>query len=171
MNELSSNIRENLHFLIIEVDNQLNEFKRFYKPGSIDRSQWLQDRQGYCENLRLSIQNACIQEIADTQEKRYSRLRAAQSIAADLDRISELVRDADEQMHQIKFHGIVSWGIYLTILENIGQGIGLIETVLYGNDSRLALKLGEFETKITYEYRKLLREYTKELKQKNTPKI
>ncbi len=166
MNELSSNIRDNLHFLIIEVENQLDAFKRFYKRGTDDRSQRLHDRQGYCENLMLSIQNACIQGIADTQEQKYSRLRAIQSIAADLDRISRLVRDAVKQMHHIKFHGIISGRIYLTILENICQGIGLIETALYGNDSRLALKLGEFESKVKHEYKKLLREYTKALKQR-----
>lgn len=166
MNDNSANVRENLHFLVCDVENQLDELKRYFKPDRNSSSRRILERQGYCENLALSIQNACVQGIAESRERKFSRLRAIQSVAADLDRICELIRDAVTQFEQIERNRVVREKKFLMMLSNVRQGVGFIEPILRENDSRRALKLGEIEVQIKFQYKELLQEYTHGLKQK-----
>ena len=102
MTNLPANIRDNLHFLIAEVDTQLDDLQRFFKSRALSRAQRVLDRRGYSENLMLRIQNTCIQEISVAAEQKIPRLRAIQSVSADLDRLAELARDAINQMSYIE---------------------------------------------------------------------
>jgi aminoglycoside phosphotransferase len=167
MNNLPANIRDNLHFLIAEVDTQLDDLQRFFKSRAISRAQRVLDRRGYSENLMLRIQNACIQEIAVANAQTIPRLRAIQSIAADLDRVTELARDAINQVSYIESREVVRSKGYIVILETVKAGISLIEATIDGNDTQLALRIGGYEHDIDTEYGKQLSEYTKALKQKD----
>lgn len=166
MSGLPANISDNLHFLIVEVANQLDELKRFFKSGSAARGQRVLDRKGYSENLMLRIQNACTQGIAEPGggERRIPRFRAIQNVAADLDRITELARDAINQAAHIQGGRVMSGKLHLSMLASMRQGIDLIEEILEENDTRLALRLGELEHKIDRDYKKLLKEYTQALR-------
>jgi phosphate uptake regulator/aminoglycoside phosphotransferase len=164
MNNLPSNIIDNLHFLIVEVSNQIDELKRFFKSPTIARAQRVLDRRGYSENLMSRIQNACIQGIAEAEERRIPRLRAIQNIAADLDRITDLARDAIKQMSRMESGAAITGKSHLAMLDNVSVGIDLIEETLEQNDTRLALKYGELERNSDREYRKLLKDYTQALK-------
>ena len=166
MTNLPADISKNLRFLIADVKNQLDELKRLFKSRSGARVQRVLDRRGYSENLMLRIQNACIQGIAEASENMIPRFRAVQSIAADLDRITGLALDAIKQMGQIQSREGIPGKRYLCMLDNIFYGIDLIEETLDENDTRLALKLGEFERKTELEYRKLLTDYTQALKRR-----
>jgi len=166
MTNLPSDISKNLRFLIADVKNQLDELKRLFKSRSGARVQRVLDRRGYSENLMLRIQNACIQGIAEASENMIPRFRAVQSIAADLDRITGLALDAIKQMGQIQSREGIPGKRYLSMLDNVFYGIDLIEETLDENDTRLALKLGEFERKTELEYRKLLTDYTQALKRR-----
>ncbi len=164
MTGLPPDITKNLRFLIAEVKTQLDELRCLFKSSSGTRAQRVLDRRGYSENLMLRIQNACIQGIAEAGEKMMPRYRAIQSIAADLDRITELAIETVNQMSQIESREGISAKRYLSMLDNVFYGIDLIEKTLDANDTRLALKLGELERKTDLEYRKLLTDYTKALK-------
>ena len=166
MTNLPADVSKNLRFLIADVKNQLDELKRLFKSRSGSRVQRILDRRGYSENLMLRIQNACIQGIAEASENMIPRFRAVQSIAADLDRITGLALDAVKQMGQIQSREGIPGKRYLCMLDNIFYGIDLIEETLDENDTRLALKLGEFERKTELEYRKLLTDYTQALKRR-----
>ena len=166
MTNLPADISKNLRFLIADVKNQLDELKRLFKSRSGARVQRVLDRRGYSENLMLRIQNACIQGIAEASENMIPRFRAVQSIAADLDRITGLALDAIKQMGQIQSREGIPGKRYLSMLDNVFYGIDLIEETLDENDTRLALKLGEFERKTELEYRKLLTDYTQALKRR-----
>jgi Ser/Thr protein kinase RdoA (MazF antagonist) len=166
MKNLPANISDNLHFLIAEVISQLDDLKRFLKNRSVSRAQRVLDRRGYSENLMLRIQNSCVQEIADAAEQGIPRLRAIQSISADLDRVTELARDAINQMSYIENTGVIRRKACISILETITSGVQLIESIVEGNDTTLALKLGELERVVDQEYKKLLVKYTESLKQK-----
>jgi aminoglycoside phosphotransferase len=69
-------------------------------------------------------------------------------------------------MNKIESREGIAGKRYLAMLDNVFYGIDLIEETLDENDSRLALKLGEFERKTDLEYKKLLTDYTKALKQR-----
>jgi aminoglycoside phosphotransferase len=166
MNKLPTNIRDNLHFLIAEVTSQLEDLKRHTKSPSTVRAQRVLDRRGYSENLMLRIQNACIQEIAEAEKREISILRAIQSIAADLDRIAALARDAIYQMSHIEDRKVISGEGHLSTLDHMIDGISLIEATLEQNDTRLALRIGSLERKIDRQYKKQLKNYTRAIKQK-----
>lgn len=162
---LQANISDNLHFLIVEVVSQLEDLQQFLKSRVVSRAQRVLDRRGYSENLMLRIQNACIQEISDADEQHIPRLRAIQSIAADLDRITELARDAINQISHIENGNVIKRKSYVAILGEVNEGILLIEEIIDSNDTGLALKLGAVERSIDGEYKKLLFKYTEALKQ------
>jgi len=167
MTNLPANIRDNLHFLIAEVDTQLDDLQRFFKSRALSRAQRVLDRRGYSENLMLRIQNTCIQEISVAAEQKIPRLRAIQSVSADLDRLTELARDAINQMSYIENPRVLKSKGYVTVLETVRRGIGLIEEALTENDTQLALSIGACEHEIDTEYEKLLVNYTQALKQKS----
>jgi len=167
MNNLPGNIRDNLHFLIAEVDTQLDDLQRFFKSRALSRAQRVLDRRGYSENLMLRIQNNCIQEISVATEQKIPRLRAIQSVSADLDRLTELSRDAINQISYIENPRVLKSKGYVTVLETVRRGVGLIEEALTENDTRLALSIGACENEIDTEYEKLLVNYTQALKQKS----
>jgi phosphate uptake regulator len=167
MTNLPANIRDNLHFLIAEVDTQLDDLQRFFKSRALSRAQRVLDRRGYSENLMLRIQNTCIQEISVAAEQKIPRLRAIQSVSADLDRLAELARDAINQMSYIENPRVLKSKGYVTVLETVRRGIGLIEEALTENDTQLALSIGACEHEIDTEYEKLLVNYTQALKQKS----
>ncbi|MDX1334314.1 MAG: PhoU domain-containing protein [Gammaproteobacteria bacterium] len=167
MTNLPANIRDNLHFLIAEVDTQLDDLQRFFKSRALSRAQRVLDRRGYSENLMLRIQNNCIQEISVATERKIPRLRAIQSVSADLDRLTELSRDAINQMSYIENPRVLKSKGYVTVLETVRRGISLIEEALTENDTQLALSIGSCEHEIDTEYEKLLVNYTQALKQKS----
>lgn len=167
MNNLPANIRDNLHFLIAEVDTQLDDLQRFFKSRSLSRAQRILDRRGYSENLMLRIQNSCIQEISAAPDRYIPRLRAIQGIAADLDRMAELARDTINQVSYIKSNGVIKGKRYVAILEQVREAIALIEEAIRESDTQQALRIGAYEHEIDDEYGKLLKDYTRALKQKD----
>jgi hypothetical protein len=96
-------------------------------------------------------------------------LRAAEFIATDLERITELCRDCIQQLGYLRDRRVLDYTTYAPLLEQVGKAIDLIEDATRENDTRLALKIGRVEQKLDQAYKKLLKDYTAELKhRKNT---
>ncbi|MGI9320630.1 MAG: PhoU domain-containing protein [Thiogranum sp.] len=162
-------VRDNLRFLIAEVGSQVSHLQTFLEDFSVTVARRILDRSGYVNNLKMRIHNSCVSHIARSDAADTLSLRAAEVIATDLQRITELCRDCIQQLGYLRDRSALDCTSYTPMLEQVGKAIGLIEDATRDNDTRLALKIGRVEQKLDQAYKKLLKDYTAELKRrKNT---
>ncbi|MEN8763549.1 MAG: PhoU domain-containing protein [Thiogranum sp.] len=162
-------VRDNLRFLIAEVGSQVSHLQTFLEDFSVTVARRILDRSGYVNNLKMRIHSSCVGHIARSDTADTLSLRAAEVIATDLQRITELCRDCIQQLGHLHDRRALDCTRYAPLLEQVIKAIGLIEDATRDNDTRLALKIGRVEQKLDQAYKKLLKDYTAELKRrKNT---
>ncbi len=161
-------IHDNLRFLTAEVGSQIYHLQTYIDTFSVTVAQRILDRSGYAHNLMMRIQNSCLNRIAGNKgsETDPVALRAVESIATDLEHISQLCRDCIHQMSHLRRRRCLRRRAYQPLLARVANGIELIEPALHDNDTRLALKIGRIEQRLDLAYRRLLKHYTARLKQR-----
>ncbi len=166
--QLSKSIRDNLRFLVSEVGSQIGNLHAFLDTSSAPLAQRILDRSGYAYNLKMRIHNSCLSQIMQhkSNDTRTRALRAAESIATDLERISELCRDCIHQMAYLRKKSCLRPADYTCLLEQVSVGLQMVQPAVQEKDTSLALKLGKIEQQLDRRYRKLLQRYTKLLKKK-----
>ena len=93
------NIRDNLRFLIAEVGSQVEALRDCFETSSMEDAQRILDRSGYAYNLMLRIHEDCHKRVRGA-DAATNAVRAAGSIASELERISSLCRTCAKQMGQ-----------------------------------------------------------------------
>lgn len=171
--KIEKSIRENLRFLIIEVGSQVANLQTYFDTYSVTVAKRILDRSGYTNNLKTSIHSSCLARIERNKNVRNaaSLLRATESVATDLVRISQRCRDCIQQVGYIGNTKHLPSKLYVSLLERIGKGIRIIDSAIINSDTKMALKIGRIENKLDCAYKKLLKKYTSELqlqKKKNT---
>ncbi|MES9838846.1 MAG: phosphotransferase [Candidatus Thiodiazotropha sp.] len=168
---LAKSIRENLHFLLTETATHLSLLKEYLILPKATIPTRLLDRQGYVENLKLSIHNHCMQQMASPEgrETDHQLLRAVEGIASQLERIAELSRDAVMQSVHLQHRAMLKVKDYLTMIDQVSNGLELIEPALSAKDTRRALKIGRVERRLDSAYQKQLKRYTRLLKKEKHP--
>jgi len=170
---LPKSIRDNLRFLSVEVDSQVANLQSFFRTPSAAIARRILDRSGYAANLKMRIHTSCVKGLADAKGSTSTRtlaLRSVESIATDLERITELCRDCIKQMEYLTDLKSIQPKSYGPMLDRIRRGIELVGPAIKDNDTRLALKIGQIEARLDRDYRQLLNHYVKALKQKKKTK-
>ncbi|MBT3196433.1 MAG: phosphotransferase [Gammaproteobacteria bacterium] len=163
-------IHENLRFLISEIESQLSNLGLYFSNYSVTVAKRIVDRSGYTYNLKSSIHSSCLALMMQKNRGLPSEtrlLRSLECIATDLERISELCRDAIQQVGYLKKRKHLPSKLYITLLRRIGKGVGMIDEAIDKSDTQLALKIGRIENKLDHAYKKLQRKYIADLKQNN----
>ncbi|MCU7844845.1 MAG: phosphotransferase [Candidatus Thiodiazotropha sp. (ex Monitilora ramsayi)] len=168
---LPKSIRENLHFLLAETDAHLGLLKEYLTLPTAGIPTRLIDRQGYVENLRLSIHNHCLRALASSKDEEADpqRFRAVEAIATQLERIAELCRDAVLQGSHLQDKGQLKVKDYLEMLDRVSNGVEWIEPALEEKDTRRALKIGKVEQHLDQAYQKQLSQSIRSLKKEKRP--
>jgi len=173
--QLPKSITDNLRFLSVEVDSQLANLQSFFKNPSAAIARRILDRSGYAYNLKLRIHTSCVKRLAQCNKGGDSEtltLRALESIATDLDRITELCRDCIKQMDYLTDLTFMQPKAYEAMLGRVRRGVELLKPALKENDTRLALRIGQIEAKLDRDYKRLLKRYVRALKKrKNTEEL
>jgi aminoglycoside phosphotransferase len=173
--QLPKSITDNLRFLSVEVDSQLANLQSFFKNPSAAIARRILDRSGYAYNLKLRIHTSCVKRLAQCKKGGDSetlKLRALESIATDLDRITELCRDCIKQMDYLTDLTFMQPKAYGAMLGRVRRGVELLKPALKENDTRLALRIGQIEAKLDRDYKRLLKRYVRALKKrKNTEEL
>ncbi len=159
-------VKDNLRFLTVEVASQVTHLQTFFETRSVSVARRILDRSGYAYNLMLGIHNSCVGHIARSNAADPLSLRAAQTIAEDLDRIAELCRDCIQHIGYLRDPQVLDYNAYAPMLSQVSKAVGLIDHVVQANNTRLALKIGKTEQKLDQAYRKRLKYYTRQLKRK-----
>ena len=168
---IPQSIQDNLRFLIVEVSNQVISLQTFFASPSESAAQQILARSGYAFNLKTRIHDSCYSHISGQDEKDAESLifRAIESIATNLEQITELCRECVQQVDQLHNQQRLQDDNYKQLLDRVIQGIDLINRAIAGNNTPIALKIGKIEYKLEQDCKKLLKKYTAELKQrKNT---
>lgn len=166
--QLPRAIRDNLRFLVVEVDSQVDHLRTYLGEPSSSMARGILDRAGYAQNLRQRIHNACLERLGCISEGETDALllRGVEAVASDLERIAELCRDCIKQVGLLSHEQYLEPDVFGPMLERVRRGIALVEPAMAANDSRLATKLGLIESKLDRDYNERLRHYTDALKQK-----
>ncbi len=167
-NRVSGGVRENLNFLISEVTSQATNLRQFFKTPAREIGKRILDRSGYAYNLKIRIHESCLNQPLQGKDNGQNTLsrRAIESIATDLERISELCRDCINHLSDIDDMKCLNQKNFISQLDLVISGIELIDSVIQSNETDQALKLGRIEQKLDQAYDKLRKYYTSELKQK-----
>jgi aminoglycoside phosphotransferase len=93
--KLSKHIRNNLRFLLAEVSSQVSNLQAYLDAPSATIARRILDRSGYAYNLMLRIHDSCHHQVIKAGESatETASLRAIESIATDLERITGLCRE------------------------------------------------------------------------------
>jgi aminoglycoside phosphotransferase len=103
------------------------------------------------------------------QDTDYQLLRSVEVIATQLERITELCRDAVMQSAHVECPGKLKVKDFLAMIDCVGNGLALIEPALREKDTRQALNIGKIERRLDDAYQKQLKHYSRLLKKEKHP--
>jgi len=164
---LPRNIRENLRFLLAESASQISNLRTYFREPANSLAKRILDRGGYAYNLKLRIHESCLERIArirKTDDNDVASFRALESVATDLERLTELCRDCIRQQEQMQDRSCLQHEAYRPMLGGITRAIGRIEPAIRDSDTPLALKIGRVKPRLDRACQKLRKLYTRNLK-------
>jgi len=166
--KISKHTRNNLRFLIAEVGSQVSNLQAYLGTPSVNVARRILDRSGYAYNLMLRIHDSCHNQAIRAGESatESASLRAFESIATDLDRITELCRECIQQLNYLQNRRCHGAGACKRMLGRIIRGLDRIEPAIRRNDTRLALRIGRIKPRLDKASKKLVKKYTAGLKRK-----
>jgi len=165
---LPKSIRDNLRFLCVEVDSQLEQLAGYLVTPSSVMARHILDRSGYADNLKIRIHNSCLARQAERgcSEAEALALRSVALVATELDRVAELSRECVKQVGYMNRASCLGGRSYRRMLARVRRGIGLVEPAIDDKDTQLALKISQFEGKLEKGCQRLIGKYTAALKKK-----
>jgi hypothetical protein len=166
--KISKNIRNNLRFLIAEVGSQVSNLQACLEAPSASLARRILDRSGYAYNLMLRIHESCHDQAIRAGEAGTDAvsLRAIESIATDLERITGLCRECIQQLDQFQNKRCPGAGSCTVMVGKVSGGLDRVEPAIRQNDTRLALKIGRIKPRLDGDSKKLVKKYTAGLKRK-----
>ncbi|GAB6051450.1 hypothetical protein JCM17960_02700 [Magnetospira thiophila] len=171
--DLPKSISENLHFLIIEVDTQLANLKRYLATDSTSAKQRIIERGGYAYHLRLRIHESGLAHVGRLRKDGDAQpVRAVEFIATELERIAELCRCCVRGAETISRRRSLRGKSYGTLLQKVAKRVRWTEQAMDDQDAHLALKIGAKKHRMKTEMQRLSDQYIADLKRcKNTEDI
>lgn len=160
-------IADNLRFLCVEIDTQLELLQAFFAHGRTNTARRILDRGGYSLNLKLRIHNDCLNRLAGASvpETQAAALRSVEFAATELERIAEFCRDSVRRTKRLTKPDCLDRKLHAAMLDRVRQGITLIEPALSGNDTQIALRIGRIEQKLDRDYAALSKRYIAAMQQ------
>jgi len=168
---LPRNIRDNLRFLVAEAGSQLGNLRTYVREPSSSLARRILDRGGYAYNLKLRIHEGCLDRIArlhKSGDSDVAALRAIESMASNLERLTELCRDCIRQLEQMQDRRCLRPDSYRPMLQWMIKAVGRIEPAIRDSDTPLALKIGRVKPRVERACRKLVAQYAADLKRNRT---
>jgi phosphate uptake regulator/aminoglycoside phosphotransferase len=162
---LPKNVRENLFFLIAEIQSQVSSSQVFLDTRSISIAQRILDRRGYSYNLKMRIYDSCVECLRHGPKGSISvfSLRSAEAIASELERIGHLCFECVHLTGNIKENTILTKSGVTRLLDVVLHAISLIEKALDDEDTKIALKIGNIKQKLERLYHHIFKVLLKEL--------
>jgi aminoglycoside phosphotransferase (APT) family kinase protein len=165
---LPDSVTDNLHFLCVEVDSQLDNLQAYAADPNPALAQRIADRSGYAFNLKTRIHNGALERLANCKEggPEALALRGVELVATNLEKIAVLCRDSVKQMRRISNRRYLDADTYASMLKRVRRATALAEPAIRENDTRLALKISQIKDKLDRDCADLMDHYTDSLKRR-----
>ncbi len=169
--QLPKTVRDNLYFLLAETSSQVGNLQVLLDSASNTVAQRISDRHGYTYNLKMRIHDGCEDTLRSGKkgEVNIYSLRAAEAIASDLEKITNLCYDCVCMMGKLSQKEVLKKQSSAKLLEQINNGVDLIEKAIAEDDTRLTLKLSSIKQKMDRSHKNIFSYHLKELRQNKRP--
>jgi aminoglycoside phosphotransferase len=169
--QLPKTVKDNLYFLLAETSSQVGSLQVLLDSVSSTVAQRISDRHGYTYNLKMRIHDGCEATLRSGKkgEVNIYSLRAAEAIASDLEKITNLCYDCVCLMGNLAQKDVLKKQANAKLLEEINRGIDLIEEAIVEDDTRLTLKLGSIKQKLDRSHKSIFSHHLKELRENKRP--
>ncbi|SMP64172.1 PhoU domain-containing protein [Neorhodopirellula lusitana] len=165
-------IRDNLQFMLAETSSQLSNLITLFDEPSADLTQRILDRRGYAYNLKMRIHDACVNAVRnmDTSQRLETHsLRAAESIATQLERLTGLVQDCARQLDGCKRRGILKSLSATGLLDDVHKGIELIRTGIEEEGTKTAMKVSDLAVAMSSKHESFFEGQSRDLQSIDHP--
>ncbi len=159
-------IEENVRFLIIEVEKQLQRTALYLaRPNAAELSKII-DGDDYIDNLKAVIQSKSFGAAAEGSHgaETIARLRAYEVIASNLERVADFCEKVIVQVGYIDSPVVYAQYDFSEFLAEVLAGVGLIERAVMGRDAQVALSICRSEHTIDHMYAKTFKRILRELR-------
>lgn len=158
-------ITENMSLLLAELDGQLSRLITYFGAPQGAVAAQLMQRAGYSSNLAGRVRKACLAAMLrkKTDEARRLRLQGIETVARNLDLLSRLGRRAVDQAERAQRVKLLRAGTFVPPLTLVRKTVARIQDALDGQDSRLAVKIGQARGEIAQFHDQLFRTYTRDM--------
>jgi phosphate uptake regulator len=160
-------IEENLRFLIIEVEKQLQRTGTYLVKPSKPALAKIVDGDDYIDNLKAIIQSksfAAAAEAASISHESVALLRTFEVIASNLERIADFCEKIIVQVGYIDRPNVYARYDFAEFLVEVVAGVGLIEPAVFKRDMQVALAICRAEHTLDHMYAKVFKRVLGELR-------
>ena len=164
-------VKDNLFFLLAETNAQIANLQVLMETASGSVAQRILDRHGYTYNLKMRIHDSCTEILRSGKKRNVDifSLRAAETIASDLESLTNICHDSVRLIQNMGSRNALKRQRTIELLDDVIEGMSLIEQAIEEDDSQLALKVGEVERKLDREYHNLFEKQLKNIKKQKHP--
>ncbi len=170
MAKLTLKTKEQLHFLFLEINEQLAIAEAYFiRPSPLLASR-IKSRAGYLENLRNRTRRSLLAQLKQQQSAaQHFQLQATDSLVSLLHYFSQLCRESVLERHNVALSSDVSMPDKecSKLLKRLNSMISELEKALLNADSRLALSLDKERKKIHLKLNKTLERFIVSLREKH----
>lgn len=158
-------ITENMSFLLAELDGQLARLVTYFEAPRSDVAGQLMQRAGYSSNLAGRVRNACLTAMQRKKKDQAKRLQlqGIDTVARNLDLMSRLGRRAVDQAERVERIKLLRATAYVPPLSLARQRVACTLDALDGQDSELAVRIGQARNEILEFHDRLFRTYTRDM--------
>lgn len=144
---LPGKVSDNLYFLVAEVSGQVADLAVLMETAAPAVGQRLLDRAGYASNLRSRVNDSSLTALRSFtgEDSVAAALRAVESIAAELERITGLCHDCVGQLVALETPADFRGKAFIKQLKRLQTGIRLVEPAMAAEDTATALRIGRLQ--------------------------
>jgi phosphate uptake regulator len=158
-------IEENLRFLIIEVEKQLQRTGAYLERPNKTALAKIIDGDDYIDNLKAIIQSKSFGAAAEgSPSHELALLRTYEVIASNLERVADFCEKVIVQVGYIDRPAVYAKYDFSEFLVEVLAGVGLIEQAVFNRDVQVALAICRAELTIDLLYAKLFKRILTELR-------
>jgi phosphate uptake regulator len=159
-------IEENLRFLIIEVEKQLQRTGQYLLEPNRTTLSRIVDGDDYIDNLKTIIHSKSYTAAADAGQRHepVALLRTLEVIATNLERTADFCEKVIVQVGYIDRPNVYSRYDFSEFLLEVVTGVGLIERAVFKRDVQVALAICRVEHTIDQMYAKVFKRVLAELR-------
>ena len=158
-------IEENLRFLIIEVEKQLQRTGTYLERPDKTALSKIIDGDDYIDNLKAIIQSKSFGAAAEgSSSHELALLRTYEVIASNLERVADFCEKVIVQVGYIDRPAVYAKYDFREFLVEVLAGVGLIEQAVFNRDVQVALAICRAELTIDLLYAKLFKRILTELR-------